>query len=249
MDAANTLRRIANRLRGINNDSPADAVDDIAQQTTRAAKLIEPFWPESGEISLFPSDEPRDPITDQNLWQQAWRTIATVVWYSLDPYHHPGLPPGRPTIDSLQTFDDGRSYAAVLEFAPRHWRERANDYAEICDELADWISEDHAVSVVSDDSGRKPDANRTQKKISTKNQRPWDETCQRMAKAYIRQCVKDGAEIARLPFITEELRKNRTNYPNAKAAATINKAFQSNPKQWKPALSEALSGPDADRTH
>ncbi len=92
-----------------------------------------------------------------------------------------------------------------------------------------------------DQTGRKPDEDRTQKKNSTKNLRPWDTTCQRMAKAYIRQCVKDGREIARLPFITEELRVNRTNYPNAKSAATINKAFQVNPDQWKPVLSEALS--------
>lgn len=106
----------------------------------------------------------------------------------------------------------------------------------------------HAGKAISQ-AGRKTDADRTQKKNSAKNQRAWDANCKRMAKAYIRQCVKDGAEIARLPFITEELRKNRTNYPNAKKAATINKAFQSNPNQWKPALSEALSGPDANRTH
>lgn len=99
------------------------------------------------------------------------------------------------------------------------------------------------------ETGRKPDGDRTQKKNSEKNSRPWDANCKRMAKAYIRQCVKDGNEISRLPFITEELRKNRTNYPNAKSAATINKAFQLNPDEWKPALSEALSKPDADRTH
>jgi hypothetical protein len=60
--------------------------------------------------------------------------------------------------------------------------------------------------------------------------------------------VKDGSEIARGSFIKDELRKNLTNYPDAKSAATIDKAFQLNPDQWKPALSEALSKPDADRT-
>lgn len=108
--------------------------------------------------------------------------------------------------------------------------------------FGDWIEE-------SNSDGRRPDADRTQKKNSAKNSRPWDTNCKRMAKAYIRQCVKDGSEIARGSFIKDELRKNLTNYPDAKSAATIDKAFQLNPDQWKPALSEALSKPDADRTH
>ena len=89
-------------------------------------------------------------------------------------------------------------------------------------------------------SGRKPDADRTQGKNSGKNHRPWDANCERMAKAYIRQCVKDGQEIARAPFITAELRKNGSLYPNAKAASTIDRAFRENEERWKPALIDAL---------
>ena len=93
---------------------------------------------------------------------------------------------------------------------------------------------------VTEEPGRKPDADRTQEKKSGKNHRPWDANCARMAKAYIRRCVQDGAEIARAPFIAEELRRNASLYPYAKAAATIDRAFRENEQQWKPALIEAI---------
>lgn len=92
--------------------------------------------------------------------------------------------------------------------------------------------------------GRRPDADRTQRKNSGKNHRPWDANCERMAKAYIRQCAKDGREVSRIAFITEELRRNGTRYPDAKAASTIDRAFRENKERWRPALTEALN----DRT-
>ena len=91
------------------------------------------------------------------------------------------------------------------------------------------------------ETGRKPDADRTQEKNSGKNFRPWDANCQRMAKAYTRKCVQDGSEIDRLPFIKEELRKNATKYPDAKAASTIDRAFRENESAWKPLLTKALA--------
>jgi|GEM_PF-2306161 len=96
----------------------------------------------------------------------------------------------------------------------------------------------------SDCIGRKQDADRTQEKNSGKNLKTWDANCERMAKEFIRKCVTAGGEIPRLAFITEELRRNASKYPNAKAASTISKAFQLNKKSWKPALTKAL----ADRT-
>lgn len=98
-----------------------------------------------------------------------------------------------------------------------------------------------SAKTANDINGRKPDANRTQGKNSGKNFRPWDANCERMAKEYIRQCVKDGSEIDRLPFITDELRKNASRYPKAKAPVTIDRAFRENEANWKPALSKALS--------
>lgn len=103
-------------------------------------------------------------------------------------------------------------------------------------------------------AGRTADATGTQKNKSGKNNRPWDANCQRLAQAYIRQCVKDGSEIPRLAFITEELRKNRSKYPGSKEASTINKAFLANEDDWKPELIKALQertqmGRTADAKH
>ncbi len=92
-----------------------------------------------------------------------------------------------------------------------------------------------------DASGRGSDANRTQEKKSRRNLKLFDATCERVKKAYIRECVRQGKAIARGPFIQKELRVNASHYPAAGQWRTINKAFGQNPDSWKPDLQSALS--------
>jgi hypothetical protein len=144
MSTATALQRIAERLRTINTDSAANAERYIQRHTGDACRLIQPHWqtivsragidwtgPEP-----FPAAEPCDPVTDLQLWALAWQSIAGVLWISMRGHHWPGMP-------ELTTTrrEPGLSVSTVTHNAA-DWRERANDYAEICDALAGWLSEE-----------------------------------------------------------------------------------------------------------
>ncbi len=115
----------------------------------------------------------------------------------------------------------------------------------MCDKLKSLYNFQPIHKQATEETGRTQDTDRTQKKNSGKSFRPWDTNCERMAKAYIRECKTAGKVIPRLAFIKQEIIANASKYPEAKKPSTIDKAFQGNTTKWKPELDKALE----DRTH
>lgn len=153
MDAAKQLQRIAERLRGINTDSPADAERYIQRHTGDAARQIQPHWAtiiaragiDWTGLEPFPADEPSDPVTDLQLWALAWQSIARVLWFAIRGHHRPGMPQFATVRREAPTEKRGALNVSTITHNAGDWRERAGDYAEICNAVADWLSDSGGV--------------------------------------------------------------------------------------------------------
>ena len=140
---ASQLRRIAERLRTIEPQSDADAVRYIKHHTADACRLIEPHWQTlvvragiswQGDAP-FPALEPRSPAVELEVWGLAWVSVARIISSAVNSQRWPGMP----------EFTDVRNTDGVTvstgTFKTEDWRERARDYAEICDTVAGILSQ------------------------------------------------------------------------------------------------------------
>jgi hypothetical protein len=148
-DPATELRKIADRLRTIETANDSNASRYIKHHTAEACQIIEPHWqtlvsragiPWEG-VAPFPAPEHRSPVDELEVWNVTWISLSDVISRALSKHRWPGMPHFTNVSNS-----DG-VVVSFGTFKAEDWRERARDYADLIETVAEILTKEHNAPV------------------------------------------------------------------------------------------------------